>query len=156
MELSKQVCGRELAERMKFLGFPQKSYLYHSDCCEQGELECKYWHDAYQGEWGDCHKMDLAKSVSAFSVAELADMLPGTIEDDEDGSIFSLYIFKKNKKWYVAYKFENNTSNVYVEEDNKLADAMAKMLVYLAENVIFAVWLVEGKVCLITPKNIKK
>ena len=64
--------------------------------------------------------------VSAFTVAEIGKMLPRRIKND------FLVINKEFKKWEVDYKYEQQ--EFMVISDKTLANAMAKMLIYLLEN----------------------
>lgn len=78
MKLEQQVCIVSLAKRLKELGVKQESLF---SFVKQDGTE-----DYYLGEFPD-NKYDLARHVSAFTVGELGEMLPETI-NTKDGSTF--------------------------------------------------------------------
>src|SRR5258707_584697 len=65
MNLEQQVCGLDLAKRLKELGVKQESYFAWCDCDVHGEYQIVGF-GAADGEW----------RISAFSAAELGEMLP--------------------------------------------------------------------------------
>ena len=119
MEIEKQVCSSELAKRLKELGEKQDSLWYWQWNC----VACKYFLRT---------KNDVESSIypyehyySAFTVAELGEMLPG-----------GYYSQKQRNSWGCA-DADNHlaVANIY-DCDNKYteADARAKMRIYLIEN----------------------
>ena len=80
------------------------------------------------------------KHNSAFTVAELGEMLPNFIQDGDKRDC-RLTMYKKSKYFTVSYqflKYENGRivdSNNWGEFNDEVeADARAKMLIYLIEN----------------------
>lgn len=145
MPLEQQVCSLELAQKLKELGVKQESLFY--------------WHRSYNPEkkvenepyviyspYLDESKID----YSAFTVAELGEMLPWSFE--RDNKIFFLQQVKNGKNSPIAKEHELFYSDGKVEGGEVIpfpcitadteADARGKMLIYLAENG------------LIDPKNI--
>lgn len=123
MKLEEQVCSLDLAKRLKELGIEQESlYYWYKFSDPIGWEIC-----GYRKEWIK------QQDVSAFTVAELGEMLPGKIK--EQGKTFFLD-FKKDVvdgNWLVAY--ENDSA--YVHTFSWIAteaDTRAEMLEYLLEN----------------------
>jgi len=95
MKLKSQVVSLELAKKMKELGFKQESLFYHNF--------------KIHGEWAIDKRRGWSDSVSAYTVAELSEILP--IGD----------------RWAIGYgRLERKGVSI--------VDVMAKMLIYLAEN----------------------
>ena len=147
MKLKDQVCSFKLAKKLKKLRVKQDSLFYWVD-----ETKLK------RG-WTILRKGNLApsnvKQISAFTVAELGEMLPEGIKatmshlipkyKHENGEEISFYLYMKKqmryKGWTYYYVEEfnhegngvqiNNSSGNY---DKNEANARAKMFVYLLEN----------------------
>lgn len=119
MKLENQVCSLELAQKLKSLGVKQESLFQHN------LLEKE---DVYRITYGNPRTNTFGRkfidTVSAFTVAELGEMLPE-----------SFWTVKRENKWW---SFEGET--IEEGEENSLscadteADARAKMLCYLLEN----------------------
>jgi hypothetical protein len=160
MNIEEQVCSLELSKKLKELGVKQESfYHWHYQV---------YTHEDFKWKLIDSSKFSyityLSKEnfISAFTVAELGELLPNCIsiiENDELKKIFSNFKFVTYKSVTV---FENNefellTTPVYVLNyicdstnemrnwifdkllikaiyDKNEANARAKMLIYLIEN----------------------
>lgn len=101
MELEKQVCSLELAKRLKKLGAKQESVFY--------------WVD-YKSAWCLREKAIQPQDCSAFTVAELGDMLPKLLKT----------ICSKDGNWWVHTDDWSCCANTE-------ADARANMLIYLIE-----------------------
>jgi len=147
--MEQQVCSRPLAERMKELGFVQDSvYKYcggHIDYSEaiEGNFEkCENTDLLDDDEY--CHTAGLTCefTLSAFTVAELGEILHESIKNEKGWERLHLSISKRDGKWIVAYPALGGFYILH-QEEIKLADSMAKMLIYLAEQNI------------INPKDIK-
>jgi len=139
MKLEQQVTSLELSKHLRELGVKQESLFWwiYNDGMNQWEIHPFSEHWTRQ----DGH----AKRTSAFTVAELGEMLPWLIE--KDGNTFWLEIIKNGKQIEppgkehgIAYtepreSDEETESLPYpqIEEDTE-SDARAKMLIYLLEN----------------------
>lgn len=155
MKLESQVTSLELSKELKELGVKQDSLFYWESCPMKKELwviSSTEWHDSWTGEWGDCHLLERQENYSAFTPAELGELLPPSLDTkkDEPFNFYRLYIttchifineklqkiFVVNYKCDSAYAWEGTNcrdlgKNQY---DPNLANAMAKMLIYLIEN----------------------
>jgi len=117
MDLENQVTSLELSKRLKELGFKQESLFYWS---KNGGQKWKIENSFY-------FKVDKRADISAYTAADLGDMLPEYVEKDE-----KIY-------WLKGYKLleyvENYTYNsLCIFRADTEADARAKMLIYLREN----------------------
>lgn len=130
MKLEQQVCSLELAKRLKGLGVKQESLFWWVKVKHDGEHFVKmegtiaYW---------EAKRLGFDDIYSAFTVAELGEMLPaGIVQTDKCKKETDL------KEWalYLA------GSKHHVFSDNE-ADARAKMLIYLIENKLQTIK--EGK-----------
>lgn len=143
MKLEQQVVSLEISKRMRELGAPQESlYKYcggHTD-----------YHEDDEGEFEECANTDLLESdeychtagltceftISAYTVAELGEMLPARVR--KDGMDYALTV-EKHGTWHVKY-IHYNAGIGYVLgghpviHDDTEADARAKMWIYLKEN----------------------
>jgi len=160
MELEKQVCSLELAKRLKELEVKQSSYFYWCNFA----LEWTLFHpkktvgdmSGPSDTWllNDLFNRNLA--ASAFTVAELGELLPNrvSITNKEPFDSYTLVI----RKFYYVPDINKETINCYIINyecdtteitgenawlsrkltkntyDPNLANAMAKMLIYLIEN----------------------
>lgn len=125
MKLEQQVISLELAQKLKSLGVKQESVWW--------------W---YMGElYRDNPNYKSHAVYSAFTVAELGEMLPKTL--NENGLDYELCCFYQNHLWCVMYMRiiqggknggAERMDNVEIEEADTEADARAKMLIYLLEN----------------------
>ncbi len=133
MKLEKQVASLELAEKLKELGVKQESYLgWFTSNSPRAWL---YWskNGPFNSEAGIGNE-----HCSAFTVAELGEMLPKDLYDEEDGQWDNVLSCPNENDWICAYRRyygEDGTwSTTYVEMANTEADARAKMLIFLIEN----------------------
>lgn len=113
MKLEDQVCSLELAKQLKELGVKQESIWY--------------WHKYQDRDW----EATLAESdLSAFTVAELGEMLPEFVgswrEHDNFWHCDNSELGENRRVWL--------TFNADTE-----ADARAKMLIYLIENKLIKI-----------------
>jgi len=127
----KQVCAREYSEKLKKLGVKQES------------LWC--WYDIRFSTETTAHKLNETRlgshehlpctndfvdfiAYSAFTVAELGEILPNYIDGDE------LKCSKDtDNNWWVQYMREDGSDIVAVKANTE-ANARAKMVIYLLEN----------------------
>lgn len=111
MKLENQLVSLELAKKMKELGFPKNAYwTWYTN----GENKHLLHHE-------DGLRSMECKTFDAYAVAELAHILP------KKSSGYLLHIQAVGDKWGIGY------GRLEFKGD-KLADLMAKMLIYLAEN----------------------
>ena len=113
MKLEKQVCSLELAKKLKELGVKQESVWYWTQT-----FNPKRKPHPYQFEIQGCGRADTHHKYSAFTVAELGEMLPSGYYSIREGSVWECWL-------------RNGTQKV---EASTEADARAKMLIYLLEN----------------------
>lgn len=135
MEFEKQVCSLELAKKLKDLGVKQESLFW-------------YWEDAdgiSKGSRLEDHEPHNPKrgwnTYSAFTVAELGEMLPRTV-----GSYILICAFNPDSsECAISYFMASNSTHhpeIKSQYGDTEADTRAKMLIYLLENN------------LVTPKDI--
>ena len=133
MKLEDQVCSLELSKKLKELGVSI-------------EESCFYWRKSsilWSERWGlliDPEMRDCS-DISAFTVAELGEMLPGEFEH-------GVFTYHLNTWWHDSLREDSNEWQVgyclYGSEitfDGKVftgteADCRAKMFVYLIEQGI--------------------
>jgi len=134
MKLEDQVVSLELAKRLKELGVKQESLFYWwldtgSDFKDEPSANYGKPTPKENGGWWD--------EVSAFTVAELGEMLPKYVGDDAQ---YFLECYKTdctpNKSGYQIRYSENQSAEycLHAVMENTEADARAKMLIYLLEN----------------------
>lgn len=152
MKPENQVCSLDLAKRLKELGVKQESLFYWVRGFNEvdegsgkgrwpGSYTVKKWYiDTIDGIKTE-HDIDQFSRdgfiISAFTVAELGEMLPSEIE--KDGHFYSLAMSKTKKHYWVDYRYYTNTKELKMmhlatQEEDTEANARAKMLVYLLEN----------------------
>ena len=114
MELKDQVCSLESARKLKELGVKQESLFY--------------WHETARLDGinnFNQSKINSKYCYSAFTVAELGDMLPEMVDN------LQILTWKKTWREQMTY-FCEHRDNVFSAETE--AEARAKMLIYLLEN----------------------
>lgn len=130
MKLENQVVSLDLAKRLKEMGVKQESYFFwYVNEPPQGQFVAK--DDSFVGFGGIVHRAH----CSAFTVAELGEMLPDYIQQ-EDGTMAQLIISKHRPFWVADYQWGENMQllALYRQTADTEADARAKMLIYLLEN----------------------
>ena len=140
MKLEDQVCSLELAKRLKELVVKQESYFYWS-----GRSADAKW----RIESKQIFNVDRTSDVSAFTVAELGEMLHAadadlcisTVSLDFDGIERLWTVTKIGQIEHIEANSKRHRAGVYelyhldhVEAEQSEADARAKMLIYLIEN----------------------
>ena len=130
MKPENQVCSLELSKKLKKLGVPQESVFYWRD----GKIEYEPFIDS-----------SLCKVYSAFTVAELGEMLPiSFIKKGEKYAYAINIIIDRNpsgaREFRINYfnmsedeKEAKVLPNNFIYSENE-ANARAKMLCYLLEN----------------------
>lgn len=123
MKLENQVCSLDLAKRLRELGVKQESYFYWMEYGNPHLLPGKDSSIFYEKTW--------RKRVSAFTVAELGEMLPIEYISQRrpHGSIDS------GEYAWGCGRYGTDFAEVVETE----VDARAKMLIYLIENKVITV-----------------
>ncbi len=137
MKLENQVTSLEISKKLKELDVKQESYFYWIDIVgyENRKVHLgqypKGWIDkggTLDSYWGS------DDYVSAFTVAELGEMLPDKLHEDW----WLMFSFDKGgRKYDVSYVRWNNEGGLntqWQERGDTEADARGKMLIYLLEN----------------------
>lgn len=140
MKLEDQVCSLELAKQLKRLGVKQSSLFFWEVLDENAygiRFEVKFVPYCCPG----------IEKFSAFTVSELLDMLPNciTIDSNNTGALKCFFVNYINtatsvdKKDNDEFKWQVLYSNLMHHSifDSNLANACAKMLIYLIENNIW-------------------
>lgn len=127
MRLEQQVCSLELAKRLKELGVKQESIFFWErdremkfSVVSKEDLELDQKRNNFQLP-GDLY-------CSAFTVAELGEMLKGFTESKTD----------KPDERFPGFMVIN-VSDMHHEYDANEANCRAKMLIYLLENKLITV-----------------
>jgi hypothetical protein len=143
MKLEDQVTSLELSKKLKELGVVQRSvFFWHTSPIKPGLQVLSHAINV-----GDIHECAMSNEFSAFTVAELGEMLPRELTHVEKG-------YKRD--YEITLKFGTNMRECWYEDDqggycpcncgdyysqtyfgdeaNTEVDARAKMLVYLKEN----------------------
>lgn len=126
MNLKDQVVSLELAKKLKELGFKHDSHFkwtYHANL-------------AKKGEWGlDLYIARLLyNEYHAFTASEVLEMLPATIKTWGILTITKLQGYSVGEGYEIVYKQTDGTPMSIHCLDIHLANAAAKMLIYLKEN----------------------
>jgi len=142
MKLEDLVCSQEPSLRLKELGVKQESLwwwevmpdgngilLSEIDCLKQkiNVESAKQATDKYNQVYGN-----QTIFCSAFTVAELGELLPEEIMYQSSSNHLKLYEYRLSGSWGVDYG-DRIDATVYRFFDKKHADARAKMLIYLIE-----------------------
>jgi hypothetical protein len=129
MKLENQVCSSELSQILEKLGVKQKSLFYWV----YEHFEKEKWELVFADDF-----VSINPFVSAFTVAELGEMLPQYIYKNEDGYFLEMYKHRE-EGFQIRYKtsesiFENKDCVIACTCEVNEADARAKMLCFLLEN----------------------
>jgi hypothetical protein len=115
--MSTQVCSLDVAKELKKLGI-------------EGESIFAYFDNFFKDEW-EIYPFINKIGIRAYTTSELGEILPSFVNG------LPLVIVKQPKYWFIRYGFHENeipeSPNEQIVESN-LAEAMAKMLIYLIEN----------------------
>ena len=140
MELNKQVVSLELARKLRELGFTQDS-VWHWKVSKNEKI---YLRHGINFESSSPRKGTRCLFYSAFSVAELGEMLPQVIESNmkppfsRTQKTYQLTVtLGLDKQWFVVYTNINNANDnaeFPIKMCHNEADARAKMLIWLKEN----------------------
>ncbi len=123
MKLEQQVVSLELAKKLKELGVKQES-LYWWTSADNKTPILRGWMNDYEtnSRW---------TVYSAFTVAELGEMLPTNIED-----YYIIYDRLVDSSFHVYYEKIGKRPEILIKDQgaDTEADARAKMIIYLLEN----------------------
>ena len=122
MKLENQVVSLELAKKLKELGVKQASYFFYSEAMPIPGIIPHY---EIQPELA-------VERHSAFTVAELGEILGAELTDQNESDSFTLQCTNAIDFWAVAFGNDEITITPQFE-NTKLADALAEMLIYLLE-----------------------
>lgn len=130
MQLKQQVCSLELAKKLKELGVEQESLFYWDESPDEENAEVFF----QRGQKDDLFNR---RYISAFTVAELGEMLP-------KGNFSIRYIGVE--KWeagnnittYLGMAQGGPKCDLHIEEADTEATARAKMLIHLIKNNLYA------------------
>lgn len=156
MNPDQQCVSLEIARKLKDLNVKQESMFYW--CTPKGDFQREeyekydgfslyineehfpyiYKDRLYVGGCGCCERdSETEESYSAFTVAELGEILPWEIQaESASRKNASLIIQKYTDDWHIAYVTDINLSPCVYIIDKKEANARAKMLIHLIENKI--------------------
>lgn len=130
MKLEQQVCSLELSKRLRELGAEQESFFKWGNVHIDGQY---HWSLYVPPEYNKVPNPSLwVHGISAFTVAELGEMLPIYH--------YSIHTGFHNKKWRVTSSPIQRGIGaavcppVYTQTADTEADARAKCLIYLIEN----------------------
>lgn len=120
MKIEEQVCSLGLSKKLKELKVKQESLFYW-----EREVDNDYkWHISFGAEDWNESQMDNFNVYSAFTVAELGEMLP-------QGYFSYLNL---NNHWQIGETRDGKLENFWAFSANTEVDIRAKMLIYLLEN----------------------
>lgn len=122
MQIEKQVVSLELAKRLKELGVKQESYFNWLVASDGARLMKNPVLSTYK----------YFEQFSAFTVAELGEMLPPEIIVVQNHLSLDIKKIYSDGYWSIGYVLPFKDSVVFRCE--READARAKMLIYLLEN----------------------
>jgi len=132
MRIEDQVVSLELAKKMKELGFEQESLCWWS---KPWDINCAYTGDELEiidSDWLEYHDMEKAAVYSAYTVAELGEMLPKEIFIGKKCNALCITKYKPNSSmWNVSYVYGGFGESF---KDKSEANARAKMLIHLKKN----------------------
>ena len=127
MKLEQQVCGREWSEKLKKLGVKQESLYYWTTAKDENEIQLQRL--SFIPEENSMYNF-----YSAFTVAELGEMLPRQIELTHPRRSLKKNFWKIIYREPLQVKEGEIRSNTYAVEATTEANARAKMMVHLLEN----------------------
>lgn len=147
MKLENQVCSLESAKKLKELGFVQESLFYWSWCITEDSNGHAEIVDEDQN-YAEQHREEIEyECASAYTVAELGELLPCHISQQEKGHAELNWHMKTGKthfagecdRWGIEYTCNQicpgptSMHRLTAFADTE-AEARAKMLIYLKEN----------------------
>jgi len=133
MKREEQVCSLELAKRIKELGVKQSSAFYWTvPKNDASDIRAYLEAHAVEQNWLE----GMINKISAFTVAELGEMLPANLWNGKGDKVRWLSIDEnEDGEWNIEYAYEcRGVYDESVQTAPTEADARAKMLIYLLEN----------------------
>lgn len=128
MELEKQCASLEPSKKLSELGVPQNSFFYWVVFVD-GQAPFIVF---IKGQAEDYQRQG-AEIFSAFTVAELGEILPHKIQN-KYLTIVKHKEYGEKATWGVCYKEANHNFLTGTLYSNKLTDALSQILTYLLEN----------------------
>jgi hypothetical protein len=129
-KIAKQVCSPALAQHLKVLGVPQDS-LWYWVASSGGTYPLLAAEEELSAA-----PLFQAAAVSAFTVGELGELLPSTIE--QDGEVLLFRGLKSPRGFSVAYVLTLADRSSGVERKAATeAEARAQLLIYLLEQGLY-------------------
>ena len=123
MKLEEQVVSLDLARKLKALGVKQESYFFYSEAMPVPGIIPHY---EIQPELS-------VERFSAFTVAELGEMLGVELTDANESDSFTLKCTNAIDFWCVT--FGNDEIDITPQFENpKIVDALAEIHIYSIEN----------------------
>lgn len=128
MKLEEQVISLEYAKKLKELGVKQESLFWWDINNQQLISKAEF-------EWGYDEEIEnIDGMISAYTVAELGEMLPALLNNKEKVYYGYLTLTKYDKgEWEIAYNFDSLNNEIEIDSSS-LATGLAKMLIHLLEN----------------------
>lgn len=145
MNLSDQVCSLKTAKRLKELGVRQESlFFYQNQPYDDGEDEMNILITEVRHENNgnsimntyDKEEFEDQPTYSAFTVAELGEMLPFQIKVKGKSYYYSVGQISPANQYMPRHEVNYSYGDecIYLEREDTEANARAKMLIYLLEN----------------------
>lgn len=125
MNLEQQVTSLEMSKKLKSLNVKQDSIFYHyyeEKIIGGNDLSG----DEIRTDLIAIHNEDL---ISAFTAAELLEMLPCYLDDAGSLKIEKHDVTGEGITYFIEYGY-----GYYDQQDKKLSNALAKILIHLIEN----------------------
>lgn len=133
MNLTDQVSNRTLSQRLKELGQPQESIFVWMHHFSHDTKHISYKNGFVWKLYSRDEDDKMNETISAFTVAELGEMLPRYLQRGE--YLCELQIIRSSVwRFYYGNPGEKYSLFFTAMTDDTEANARAKMAVYLAEN----------------------
>lgn len=151
MNITSQICSIELATKLKELGIKQDSLFYRFGTPDLQYIFCKEYE-----QYSPQVNLNIKNGYAAFTAEELTKFLPERIIKEEiivingekhlinyDYHLKISYFEESTGHYHCSYigypilqgfTLSNLGSSSFGEHDEKMSDAIAKMLIYLLEN----------------------
>mgnify|MGYP003423943062 CR=1 FL=1 len=147
MKIESQVCSLEPAQKLKELGVKQESLYFWVEKVEQVGKKYEYEWILSHNKTGDGHSY-AEWGIPAFTSAELGELLPSGMPGNNNIEGTTLHIARRyGGGWICGYSVHHtshssehpHTKWLHYECADTIADAMAKMLIYLIENKLITI-----------------